>query len=449
MTIQIPPEHRRLFPLTLPPIDLLFYLDDVPNYPMSFYIELEFSGSLDRAMFQAALEEAVSRHPLLYSRVERGKKGRLSWMPDPELAPEVCWREWGTPLSIGPGEELIDLDTEGGLRVWAAHDDQRCLVTMQFHHAVSDGTGAYRFIGDLLVAYYQRLPETASQVDFGEADWSRLRHRRAKMGDLSERAGAWGNLAPATRELLRHARFISPVKAPAEPPASRPFPNLAVRSFSSDSSKRLRSVALGKNVMLNDLLLAEFFLALNQWNGDHGRLRVMVPADMRDKDDFGMPAANMTAYTFITRTAREIHSDDLLASICKDTMEIKNGEPQRRFMDSIAFGVGGPTLFKFVTRRNWCLATAVLSNAGDPSKRFLGRLPRRRGVISGGGLTLDTITGAPPVRIKTRASLSASFYGRKLALTVRCDPNLFGLDDSQRLMDSYADRLQKVADQQG
>lgn len=447
MTIQIPREHRRLFPLSLAPIDQFFYLDDFPDYPMSFYIELKFSGALDRGVFEAAFEEALSRHPLLFSRVEPGKRGRLGWVPDGSLAPAVQWRSWDTPLVVGPGEESIDLHKECGTRVWARHAPDQCEVTLQFHHAVSDGTGVYRFLGDLLVAYFSRMPETADRVEFGESDWGLLRRRRAKMGHLSERVGAWGMVLPVIREWLRHSRLITPLKAPPQPPAVRPFPNLAKHTFSADTSKRLRSAALAENAMLNDLLLCEFLRALSDWNeGKHGRLRLLVPSDMRSKEDFGMPAANLTAYTFVTRTKREVQSDDLLQSICQDMLEIKNGGPQQRFVDAVIFSIGNPQLFRMVLKHSWCLATAVLSNAGDPSKRFLGRLPRKRGIVASGDLSLDEITGAPPVRRKTRASLSASSYGRKLALTVRCDPNLFDLSDGQQLLDLYAKRLQAVAD---
>ena len=103
---EIPSEHRRLFPLTLPPIDLLFFYDDFPDYPMSFYIELEFSGSLDRERMNAALDEALSRHPLLFSRVLPGKRNRPSWTPAPELATTIRWRNWGEPLLLAEGEEV-------------------------------------------------------------------------------------------------------------------------------------------------------------------------------------------------------------------------------------------------------------------------------------------------------------------------------------------------------
>ncbi|MCA9175052.1 MAG: hypothetical protein KDB14_11270 [Planctomycetales bacterium] len=442
---EIPSEHRRLFPLTLPPIDLLFFYDDFPDYPMSFYIELEFSGSLDRERMNAALDEALSRHPLLFSRVLPGKRNRPSWTPAPELATTIRWRNWGEPLLLAEGEEFIDLRNDTGLRIWGEHDEQHCKLTMQFHHATCDGTGAYRFIGDLLVGYFQRTPEGADQVELGDTDWGRLRHRRSAMGDLSERVGVWKLLPTAISQYRQMLRLVKPLRPPAQKPAQRPFPNLAVETLSPEVLTELRQQAVERSAMLNDLLICEFFRAIQEWNGGGGTLRMMVPSDMRDKSYIEMPAANMTAYTFITRKARQVGAEDLLDTVRRDTLEIKGGKPQRRFMDSLAVATGGPSWFRFVMRQNFSLATAVLSNAGDPSRRFTGRLPKRRGVISCGGLTLEGITGAPPVRRKTRASLSVSSYARKLALTVRCDPNLYSLADSQQFLSVYTARLKQLA----
>ena len=60
------PDYGRTFPLYVPPIDWFFLIDDSPEYTMSFFLDLDFSGRLDQDIFQAALEEALERNPLLF-----------------------------------------------------------------------------------------------------------------------------------------------------------------------------------------------------------------------------------------------------------------------------------------------------------------------------------------------------------------------------------------------
>ena len=47
---------------------------------MVYYIELEFSGHLDVDLFDGALQEALERHPILFSVVQRAKQNKLCWV---------------------------------------------------------------------------------------------------------------------------------------------------------------------------------------------------------------------------------------------------------------------------------------------------------------------------------------------------------------------------------
>ena len=204
--------------------------------------------------------------------------------------------------------------------------------------------------------------------------------------------------------------------------------------------------------MLNDLLLRDLFLTLDRWQGKHlpwfrsRRLRIMMPTELRGTEDYAMPAANMFAYTFLECAVRDIRrSNELLRTIHEKTALIKNERSGKRFVDMIYAASRVRWLLPFVLRRKRCMASAVLSNIADPSRRFTARLPRQSGRIVAGNLVLEEITGIPPVRPGTRATFSISQYDRRLTISLRCDPHLFCMEDTASLLGLYVEQLNRSA----
>lgn len=437
------PASKRSFPLLVPPIDWIFLCDDSPASPMVFYVQLDFSGPLHPELLDEALRVAVARHPLLTAKITPAKGNRLCWVPLP-CDPECIWlsAESRPPLQA---EEYLDVRQRPGLRIWCRQLGETTRLTLQFHHAACDGTGAYRFIGDLLIAYGQQLPEVAGQCQFGEVDVSALRTRRQKMlGQVEPRLDrqiAWAGLKEIWRMLNSR---VAPLRCPDRPTAAATLPGMLVHRFDAEQQRALRALAMHSGVTVNDLLLWQMFRTIGMWNGElprGRRVRVLVPSDTRDGNDFSMPAANMTAYTFVTAGHDDWKSPSLLSAIQQQTLQIKNGLLQRDYARAITGAMNHPQLTGWLLRRRRCLATAVLSNAGDPSRRFTGRLPRRRGKIGLGDLTLESITGVPPLRQLTNATVSVSAYGRGIAVSVRCDPHRFGEPGARRFLDLYCDQL--------
>ena len=70
---------------------------------------------------------------------------------------------------------------------------------------------------------------------------------------------------------------------------------MITHQFSGDQHKQLRDVATELGVTMNDLLICKLFQAVAAWNGSmrpNQKIRIMVPSDMRDGEDFEMPACN-------------------------------------------------------------------------------------------------------------------------------------------------------------
>ncbi|MEO1527671.1 MAG: hypothetical protein AAFX06_19750 [Planctomycetota bacterium] len=440
------PDYGRTFPLYVPPIDWYFLSDDSPQFPMSFFLDLDFSGQLDRGKFEEAYGEALGRHPLLYCIAAEAKNDRLCWVLAPDKVPDIDWADGDSPL-VFENDGFIDIRQTTGVKVWVRQSSDSARVTMQIHHAACDGTGAYRFVGDLLGCYMKRLACCEGKVELAEFDAAQLKVRRSKMRSILMHESSWKKLHFAMSECWKLVgKRISPLKPPANNPTHQVLPGMVKQDFSAEQLANLRGAATAKGGTLNDLFLCKVFESALRWNNDAGkRIRILVPADMRDGDDFEIPACNMTACTFITRDSAEIRDEErLMKEVLADTLEIKNGTPQSAFVNMLTTAMEGSMLPR-ILNRNWCLATCVFSNAGDPARRFTGRLPKKKGKISCDDFTLEGITGVPPLRRNTRATLSSSIYGRKLTFSLRCDPHLFDEDASNKLLEVFCDQLRPLA----
>ena len=453
----------RVFPLHLAPIDEFFRLDDTADYPMAFTSHLKFSGEIQQDVFEAALVEALSRHPLLQSLIKPAKAGKPCWVSAGDLLPRVYWGEIGDKIEF-ESTERIDLTQEVGLRIWIRVGADQSEVLMQFHHACCDGTGAYRFIGDLLAEYGLRTTFDEADLPVIElCDPALLKQRRGKMAG----SAISGSNLNSTRRALGHGfavffRKIAPLSVPRRSAIDRSvrndteapeYPGIVTRVFKKSQYKALRDAASSAGAMFNDLLLAEMFVAMRDWNRKwekrgrgsqpkRQRLRIMMPNDLRGKDEITMPAANMTAYTFISRSSDECDNlPALLKSLRDETLQIKRDQGGKRFIDAIMLGMNIPGLINFLLGRNRCLATVILSNVGDPSRRFLARFPREGGKVRCGNIRLEQISGVPPLRPLSRATISIVTYGREFAINVRCDPRTLSQRDAKEFLDLFASRL--------
>jgi NRPS condensation-like uncharacterized protein len=223
------------------------------------------------------------------------------------------------------------------------------------------------------------------------------------------------------------------------------LPGMVNQELTGEQHASLRQLATSKGATFNDLLLCKMFQAVLKWNGRAERsrkYRILVPSDMRDGQDFEIPACNMTAYTVINRLAAEIVDEEKLLNLIRDdTLQIKNGSRQKSFMNGLTSAMATPFVLQYLVRRNVCLATAVLSNAGDPARRFTCRIPKRLGKVSCQEFTLEAITGVPPLRRMTRCTMSSSIYGRKLTFSMRCDPHSFSQEDCTKLLNLFCSTL--------
>jgi NRPS condensation-like uncharacterized protein len=439
----------RTFPLHLAPIDDFFLLDDRADYPMTFVSHVFLQGELQKEAFLAALDDALEMHPLLRAFVGRAKGNMLCWIHPGKIKPPVYWIDGDESFAL-ENSESIDLQREVGLRIWVRRFFERTEILFQYHHACCDGTGAHRFIGDLLAGYGirtcspdQRPPELPNY------DPLSLRQRRSRLTSAFNTSSRPRLARVALREMCQiFGQRIAPLALPSQvKQPSGQFPGIISHVFSREETAALRVVAKQQGAMLNDLLLAEMFRCMQQWNEEHGepsrrKLRIMMPSDMRDKRDFGMPAANMTTYNFITRSMEQCSSDEeLIKSVRDEVMEIKHSQSGRRFIDAIMAAKRIPGLLPLLLSRTRCISTITVSNVGDPTKRFLATFPRKNGRIVCGDVTLERWQGVSPLRPHTHAAVCILSFYRELVINVRCDPNRMTNDDARKFLVAYVQQL--------
>ncbi len=160
--------------------------------------------------------------------------------------------------------------------------------------------GGFQFIADLFVAYDYLCSGAAGAPGWRQQDVERLRDRDGppaiQSQDLAQRSDAH-------RQSIR-AALSAPAGAGGESPATARRGNARglvdeylVHHLSEDETAALSRIARQLSVMLNDLLVRDYFLMLAAWNKgtaeERRPIRLAVPTNLRRREDYRMPAANV------------------------------------------------------------------------------------------------------------------------------------------------------------
>ena len=447
------------FPLPLVPFERYLLMDDRPGHPMTGFLAMEFSGEFDRPAFEAALEEALVRHPLFCALLERLPRKGLCWVASAGLMPSLDWNAYDAPLEC-PAGEAIDPTREVGLRIWVRQSGGRAKVTFQLQHACSDGLGTFQFIGDLLAAYGIRTASAASATvpPLADLQSASLRGRGEFETDLPQQVSSLRIIGTVASEALK---FLGRRPVPlytypntcGENTETYEFPGICAQTLDDSRTAALREVAKGRGATLNDLLITDIFRTIIAWNRRCGQrrpgrwMRINMPTNLRGKKDGRMPAANMMSYAFLSRRPRQCDDwDALLDGVRRETEMIKRWRSGLLFLDGIAFAAKMPGLLRLLLAGNRCLATLVLSNLGDPTWHFRTKLPLIGDRASAGNVVLEMVTGATPLRPMTRASLVVSRYAGRLTVCARCDPQVFRSADTRDFLALYCEQLARTAE---
>ena len=448
----IQPEKKklRLFPLHMTAFEHYMFVDDRPLHPMTFVVQFQFAGSINRDSFQAAVEASLERHPLLAATIGPGKGGKDCWKKARNPMPLIDWGSLGDPIEF-PGGEFIDLRQEIGLRIFVRHDDEVAIVTTQFHHAVCDGIGSYQYLGDLFYEYAIRngATELPPPIDLPR---KRLKERGRISYDMNNFRKPDGKLMSTWNEALK---FLKMTNVTLKPEVKKPtgfratFPCIQSFEFDKDEYKGLRHAAQSKGQIINDLLVEKLFVTLSQWEDKSSWFRqrrhvcVMMPMNLREPADNEVSACNAVSQSFV-RYKRSAFKDrqQFRNTLGNELLQLKHDRTRIPFMHMLAGGhYFYPKTLKFSLDFKKCLATAILSNTGDPTKQFLMSFPKEKGLLRCGNLLMTDVSGVPPMRPGTNATISIFTYRRVLKICIRCNPNQFKEEDTKQLLDLYVKNI--------
>jgi hypothetical protein len=351
--------------------------------------------------------------------------------------PQVSWTGEAEPWPYAASQR-IDLTNEPGLRIFVQQMESRSRLLFDFHHACSDGVGGLGFVEDVFSLYARLVGKGGgSPKELPVVDVKQL-HQRSRFEIAS--CGMFRNLMLRISELYESARFLAgrpaPLAVPDQPSLRlipRPHPQrMWIQRLDSTSLGSLRSRAAAKGSTLNDLLVRALFQSVSVWNCSHvghdrnDVVRVLIPTNIRGREDLEMPAANRTSYAFLQRRSADMHDHNrLLASITEEMSELRRRQFPIRTMTVLSWIHAIPMAWKSFLPRHRCMATAAISNVGDPTRRFRARFPRDRQRIVVGDVRLESFSAISPNRPLTRAVFLVNSYAGELTIALRLDPTCF------------------------
>lgn len=445
-------EHEQryagIFPLPLVPFELFLVQDDRPDYPMVFRVDLAFRGELNRIALEQAVSQAVSRNPILRSNLNWSSRPP-TWVLAHEGEPHV---EWLTEGETDRATQIryIDLRKETGLRVFAQANPSDSKVWLHLHHACCDGQGARRFIVDLLTGYARACAVDSLLPQWDPLDYEALRTRaQFTSSEALEKAGAqisaWQKLREAYHFHWLTPRPIAPSLAPDRSPTPPP---IYQHVFTSHETTQFKQRATQLRTTLNDVAVSLLFQSLAHWNVKLGRsgkdrLRLLMPTDLRNRGDERLPATNRMSFSFLSRTIAQCYDwGSLLSGVCEETRYFKQIQIGRDFLVGLNLARRVPGLLPLMLRLPRCMATATLTNLGDPTRRFRRRFPNQDGAPVIGNVVLDHICGTPPIRPLTYAGFGICLCSQKMSVSVAGDRRCLG-EATSDLLQSYVDRWKK------
>jgi hypothetical protein len=444
-----------VFPLPLSTMEAFMVMDSRPGYGMHCDLLLDFQGRIDRAAFETGLAFALDRNPLFHYTIGRQPNGKLAWQ-DSGQSPPVQWISLDDPLDDSYGA-TFDLTSRPGLRIWVLRGDDESKVLLHFHHACGDGLGVNGFIEDLLVGYHNAFPGDAP-IEPRPLEVERLR-TRGEMGmggrslwrqftDVFVGAREGGTL------LLQQPVSIASTRSlqPSDPAAALPLRPFFVSARLSEATTRgLRQLAKQTGATTNDVLMRDLFLALARWNQSHGglpagkRLRILMPQNLREDDDYKMPLSNAISFAFVSRTASWCaRPAELLDSIRQETEAIREGKLSLYFLGCMetmrSFG-----LLQRIADGPFGFGTAILTNIGDPSRQFIAKLPRSSDGVQAGNVTYSGMVGVPPTRPRTGVVFTIANHGATMSVTYRWDPHRIDPQTGRQILDAFIAQLDATA----
>lgn len=432
-------------------------LDDSEEHPMTFFLRLQFRGTIEHERLVKALRTVVRRHPLLRATVCAAGRSRHHWMvEDGDSLITVGRHVFGRPFAhrLPPFRDLFQ---EPGVYASLATDRGASELWLQFHHACCDGMAAVQLVDELLAAYQDQnvsasnggewQPEGARDSVDGAASIIRADHahgRRSPKLLRLQRSGLRRHCQRLWKFVRRRPYSIG--SQLREPTGDEWYP--AWNAFlMSDQHRLLRTASestIEAKASVNDHLLAAVFGALGDWLRRRGEgdarslLRVAVPISLRHRDTSAIEhqaaaaCENCVSMVFLDRTLDDtLSSASLLRGISDELSQIKRTSLAGTTLQVLALLRAVPGAMRQFLR--FAGSTTVVSNLGVILPSENGQPAAR--MIEADGLTLESIQFLPPVRRDVPISFGVLTYAGALSVTLHYDPRVLEHAEATDLLD--------------
>lgn len=457
---------KPLFPLPLTPLETFFVLDERESCPLVMLIELQFSTPLQLPVLRNALNQTVKDHPLLACKLVREGE-QFSWHFDPDLTPQVLTND-DLPLTTGPSDnptsQPFDLFHESGCRFWYVPEESGSRLYVQLHHACGDGVALRKVLLETLIRYARATGDpdcgkTSRKSSRSVPNPERLRDR----DDFTELLSKPAKRLLTTWDRIRNAYYFHfqrpavltkppPVESvahhetPESPAVGQPLRHIL---FSKQESAAIEKACSNASIRVNDLAIAMLFQTLEQWEQAHGggkaiRYRVMMPVDLRSREDLDLPASNRLSFAFLGRRKDQCQDlDALVASVAKEVVAIKETRVHMDFLDGLAAAVQSPRFMRWVIDHSRQMATCVLTYTGDLSRGMKKFFPESDGQLQIGDASLRNAFGSPPARDGTNVSLGVCINWGQLCICASWNRDTWDAATTDQFLEAYANNWRR------
>jgi hypothetical protein len=435
-------EQLLVFPLTLTPLEKFLFHCDTPESPMVIRMIVRFSGAAQLDLLRDTLNRSISRHPLLTCRISK-QNGQLVWIQGAAEQIDIC-KVAGSVFDpeCGPISTTIDLRKSAGLnaRLMVMDDGIKCIINA--HHAVTDGNGLRQaIINDWLHLYHSEVNGTPHRLQKLNQNLLQERHifpAPATVNPVSTRE-AITNFLTTIRG--RTCRWPS-VKRLA---ASKSTSYCVEHILTTEQYQQLHARLSAWKVTLNDLVIACCMNAFSQLSPKgclNHRITVLNPVDLRRPSDRALPAANRFGLAFLRRIRSDCHDPaKLLRGVHSEMQYVLSNNVGVEFIKGLSTATSIPFGLDFFHWLGWFVPSLQWTCLCDMTRSVRRLISVKDGVLSAGGLVLESITGFAPCARNVPLSVATCEAGRCLTLTVCSSSRFLNLAETQTFAETLVNNL--------
>ncbi len=445
-----------VFPLPLTPIEKFFLWDERPGWPLTSFFELNFNSSLDVGLLEKCIAKVIERNPLLRATIV-GNGHDLRWVLSDKPFSLLSLQD--EPPVMDGSVRPINLRKEHGCRFWCDTREGCSQIIAQLHHSVCDGIAFRNICIDILQLYAAGTHDQPQAMQerrlFCErVEYSQLgdRFHFGHLGKPKRETTTWQRIknawyfhfqppTPLIKDKSRDTDPKSQSLAASQDVSASPLCNVV---FNRDFSERVLRACREKGLGVNQLAMAMLFRTCYLWNrkrGDrrkNGRLRILMPVDLRGREDVRMPAANRLSLSFLGRNYSQCDDlDRLIDSVQAELQEVKDTHLYLDLLKGIQFGCQWPRFMRWALARHKSMATAALTYTGDLARGMTRLFPGVDDHLRVGNALLSSTMGAPPVRQNTNISMAVCINWGQICIAAMWDRTVFSKRDCQDFLELY------------